>query len=415
MILPSHNLCQFSRYKIKLLIMKKFFAVLAIALIFSFSTGIAQNRSITFIDKPFAELLSLAKSQDRMIFLDAYTTWCGPCKWMAANMFTNDSVADYYNKTFICAHFDMEKGEGIELARTYQVRAYPTLLFINAAGEMVHKRVGAPQKVGDYLEMGAVALTPGEGFSAYMKRFQEGNRDPKFMVNYLERLQGAYMPITEPLNSYFATQQESDLLSRPNWNIIYRYVTEMDSKEFGFLLHHQKEYSALYTSDSVSSKIFNVYIQALTANIGSRSFSETGYGELQQKIRNSGFEGAEKVIFMGDLSRYQMKGETDKFINLAITGLDNFYSKDYAMLNRMANNFFQITTDTKNLEKAARWAIKSINLKSTSENNDTYANLMYKLGHKAEAIKYEERALEMAKKENVPTKVFESSLKKFRE
>jgi thiol-disulfide isomerase/thioredoxin len=395
--------------------MKKFFPVLTVILLFTCVTGFGQNRSITFIDKTFDELLSMAKSQDKMVFLDAYTSWCGPCKWMAANMFTNDSVADYYNKTFICAHFDMEKGQGIELAKAFQVRAYPTLLFINSSGEMVHMRVGAPQKVQDYLDMGSVALTPGEGFGAYMKKFREGDRDPQFMIKYLDRLQGAYLPVNEPLNQYFATQKESDLLSKPNWDIIFLYVTDIDSKEFGYLLRHQKEYEKLYTREQVNKKIFSVYSQALNTNARSRSYSDAGYDELQQKIRKSGYEGAEKVIFAGDLNRYQMKGETEKFISLAMTGTDKYFSDDYSLLNRMAASFLQITEDKKNLEQASGWAKKSIALKSTSENNDTYANLAFKLGKKDEAVKYEQRAIDQAKKENVPTAEFESSLKKFKE
>ena len=220
MVLPSHNLYHFERYPNKLSVMKIRFPFLFIALMFFFFSGVGQKQSITFIEKPWTDLLAQAKSQNKMIFLDAYTSWCGPCKWMAANMFTNDTIAAYYNKTFICAHFDMEKGEGVQLAQTYQVRAYPTLLFINQAGEMVHKRVGAPQKIQDYLDMGKIALTPGEGFNAYVKKFQDGERDPKFMMKYLDRLQGAYMPINEPLKQYFASQKESDLLSRANWEMI---------------------------------------------------------------------------------------------------------------------------------------------------------------------------------------------------
>ncbi len=395
--------------------MKKILPILTMILLFSWSTGLSQNRSIIFIEKPFSELLSMAKNQHKLIFLDAYTTWCGPCKWMAANIFTNDTVADYYNKTFICAHFDMEKGEGTAVAKAFQVRAYPSLLFIDSSGAMVHMRVGVAQKIQDYLDMGNVALTPGEGFNACLKKFQEGNRDPKFMIKFLERLQGAYLPVTEPLNLYFASQKESDLLNRANWDIIYEYTTDMDSKEFGFLLSHQKEYSKLYAKDSVNSKIYNVYLKAISASGRSRTFSEATFNELKQKIRNSGYEKAGMVIFDGEQNIHLMKGEMEKFINNAYTGIDLYYSGDYVKLNEIARAFFQTTSDKKNLEKAAMWAKKSIALKSTSQNNDTYANLMFKLGKKEEAIKFEKRAIEIANKENIPTKDYELSLKKFRE
>jgi thiol-disulfide isomerase/thioredoxin len=389
--------------------------VVTFILILLVLAGFGQNRSITFMEKPWEDLLREAKSQNKMIFLDAYTTWCGPCKWMAANMFTNDSIADYYNQSFICAHFDMEKGEGIQLAQKYQVKAYPTLLFINHTGEMVHKRVGAPQKVKDYLDMGIIALTPGEGFNAYMKKFQDGERDPAFIMKYLDRLQGAYMPVSEPLQQYFTTQTESELMNRANWNMIFQFVTDMDSREFNFLIKHQKEYSDLYTADSVSAKISDVYMQALSALARSRTYTDENYNQLKQKIRNSGFINAEQVIFAGDLNLYQMKSDMDKFIGLAYTGMDTYYGNDYMMLNRMAWNFFQIANEKKHLEKAADWAKKSIALKSTPENNDTYANLMFKLGNKGDAVKYEKIALELAKKEKVALKEYEDNLKKFQE
>jgi thiol-disulfide isomerase/thioredoxin len=395
--------------------MKHKLQLLTIILTLSCHQGFSQNRSIAFIEKPWSELLAQAASQNKMIFLDAYTSWCGPCKWMAANMFTNDTIADYYNKTFICAHFDMEKGEGVQLAQTYQVRAYPTLLFISPKGEMVHKRVGAPQKVQDYLDMGNIALTPGEGFNAYEKQFQAGNRDPKFIMKYLDRLQGAYMPINEPLKIYFASQKETDLLTRANWEMIYLYVSDMDSPQFDYLMKHQKEYEKLYTKDSVDTKIFTVYVQALASLSRSRSFTEESYNQLKQKIKASGYSGAGKVIFAGDLNLYQMKSEMDKFIDLAYSGLDTYYGNDYMMLNRMAWNFFQVSTEPKYLEKASGWAKKSIELNSTAENNDTYANLQFKLGNKAEAVKYGKTALDLAIREKIDQKEYEDNLKKYQE
>ncbi|MCX6267799.1 MAG: thioredoxin family protein [Bacteroidetes bacterium] len=389
--------------------------VLTVILTLAFFTGFSQNRSIKFIEKPWAEIVAQAKTQNKMIFLDAYTSWCGPCKWMAANMFTNDSIADFYNKTFICAHFDMEKGEGVGLAQTYQVRAYPTLLFINPAGEMVHQRVGAPQKVSDYLAMGTIALTPGEGFSAYAKKFRDGDRDPAFIMKYLDRLQGAYMPVTETLQQYFASQKDADLLSRANWEMMYQYVTDMDSREFTYLLKHQNEFERLYTKDSVNSKISGVFLQTLTNMSRSRTFSEENYNRIRMKIRGTGYSEAEKVIFTGDLSLYQTKSDLKKFIEVASSGLDQYYGDDYMTLNQMAWSFFQIATEQKDLMKAAEWEKKSIVLKSTAQNNDTYANLMFKLGNKSEAIKYETTAIELAARENVSTSDYEENLRKFSE
>ena len=86
--------------------MQKFILTLILIFTIIIPKGFSQNRSIKFVEKPWKELIAMAKQDNKMIFLDAFASWCGPCKWMAANMFTNDTVADYYNKTFICASIE---------------------------------------------------------------------------------------------------------------------------------------------------------------------------------------------------------------------------------------------------------------------------------------------------------------------
>ena len=61
------------------------------------SPGTAQNREIKFEQGNWAGILEKAKKENKIIYLDCYTTWCGPCKWMAKNVFTNDTAADFYN------------------------------------------------------------------------------------------------------------------------------------------------------------------------------------------------------------------------------------------------------------------------------------------------------------------------------
>src|ERR1035437_4011181 len=91
---------------------------------------------IKFEHGTFTEIKAKAKAENKLIFMDAYTSWCGPCKWMAKTVFTNDTVAGYCNEHFICVQFDMEVGEGIELAKQFMIRSYPTFIFADAQGNM---------------------------------------------------------------------------------------------------------------------------------------------------------------------------------------------------------------------------------------------------------------------------------------
>lgn len=86
---------------------------------------------------------ALAKESGKLIFIDAYTVWCGPCKRMAATTFKDKAVADYFNENFINLKVEMEKdADGPNLARQYRVVAYPTLLFIDGDGKLVKSALG---------------------------------------------------------------------------------------------------------------------------------------------------------------------------------------------------------------------------------------------------------------------------------
>lgn len=88
-----------------------------------------------------------------MIFLDAYASWCGPCKKMKRTTFADKSVADYYNKNFINVAIDMEKGEGPMLAERFLVEAYPTFVFIKSDGKVLGKTMGF-HNASEFLKLG---------------------------------------------------------------------------------------------------------------------------------------------------------------------------------------------------------------------------------------------------------------------
>ena len=100
----------------------------------------AQNAGINFLHgTTWTEAVAKAKAENKLIFIDFYTQWCGPCLNMAQTVFSLPTVGYYYNQTFINLKIDAEEGEGITLAKKYGVRSYPTYAFIDpATEEIVH-------------------------------------------------------------------------------------------------------------------------------------------------------------------------------------------------------------------------------------------------------------------------------------
>lgn len=98
--------------------------------------------SIEFYNSGWNDILEKARAQNKPIFLDIYATWCGPCKQLKKNTFSDEEVGKYFNTHFINAAFDAEKGEGLILAERYGIHSYPTMLFINPDGTVKETVIG---------------------------------------------------------------------------------------------------------------------------------------------------------------------------------------------------------------------------------------------------------------------------------
>jgi thioredoxin 1 len=111
------------------------------------------NEGIRFFEGDYYQAIKLAKNENKIVFIDFYATWCGPCKRLKSNTFSDKSVGTFYNQNFVNLYIDAEKGEGVTLAEKYNVKAYPTLIFTNQDGVVV-KRVEGYMNANAFLSMG---------------------------------------------------------------------------------------------------------------------------------------------------------------------------------------------------------------------------------------------------------------------
>lgn len=115
---------------------------------------------IKFIDEDWKLALKKAASEKKYIFVDAYTTWCGPCKMLKLTTFRNKKTAAFFNERFINVSIDMEKGQGPALAGKWGVQAYPTLIIFTPEGKPVIGTVGMI-KSEDLIKFGHEGLEKG--------------------------------------------------------------------------------------------------------------------------------------------------------------------------------------------------------------------------------------------------------------
>lgn len=100
------------------------------------------SKGTQFFKGTFAQALAKAKQENKKLMVDCYTLWCGPCRYMATNVFPNDTLGKFMNEHFVCMKLDMEHGEGPERNKTFHVKAYPTFIFFDADGKEMNRFEG---------------------------------------------------------------------------------------------------------------------------------------------------------------------------------------------------------------------------------------------------------------------------------
>ncbi|MDZ4682830.1 MAG: thioredoxin domain-containing protein [Saprospiraceae bacterium] len=360
------------------------FQILAVAAL------MAQQGGMKFTERAWSELLAKAKATDQIIFMDAYTTWCGPCKMMSKNVFTDKEVGDYYNANFINVKMDMEKGEGIDLASKYAVRAYPTLLFIDGDGAIVHRAVGY-HEASAFVELGKKAKDPSSRISGMKARFASGDRDPDFLQTYTQSLSDAMdSGVGDAADAYLATQ--SDWNTQENLQFIFQYVESADSKLFDHLIKNKAAFEQTFGKEVVMGKVEQLIAQkVLEGDQPDLKVADALYAKVYPEM-------AGEMSARFRMNYYQMTGDMNNFAQSAVAFFDKYPSKDMMQLNNVAWAFYESVTDKAMLKKAVGWAKASIKLDAQYFNSDTLAALYYKIGDKKKSKKAALAAIEIAKK-----------------
>jgi thiol-disulfide isomerase/thioredoxin len=212
----------------------------------------AQEGGMDFFHGTWSEALQKAKDQNRLIFVDAYASWCGPCKRMAATVFPDKKAGDFFNKNFVNLKIDMEKPENEEFALKFPVSSYPTLMIIDETGKLVIRDIGA-KDVDKLIEFGKKALSGNNKSVDFGKRYDAGERDPQFIHDYIVELNKARKPSLKVVNEYLRSAKPEHIVITEK--IIFEGATEADSKVFERMTEQIDKYKSMYTEEKVYAKV----------------------------------------------------------------------------------------------------------------------------------------------------------------
>lgn len=199
-----------------------------------------------------------AKAENKLIFLDCFTSWCGPCKKMARDVFPQEQVGAFMNSRYVNLKIDMESAYGAPLAKKLQIQAYPTFVIFNANAEEIGRFVGGCA-AEDFIK-NVEEKSKDNSSADLQQRWQNGDRDPEFLKTYLTTLNASYKgneandvaeAILDPQVETFASDSTLSM-------IFMRNITNPFSKAFTYTAKHPEALKATLGDMPVDMKIRNV-------------------------------------------------------------------------------------------------------------------------------------------------------------
>ncbi|AYZ13111.1 DUF255 domain-containing protein [Chryseobacterium arthrosphaerae] len=356
---------------------------------------LAWAQGIKFEDGNFASILAKAKKEKKLIFVDAYASWCGPCKLMVKNIFPLQSVGDYYNAHFINAKIDMEKGEGIDLAKKYNVKAFPTYLFIDGNGEAVHRTLGYVEEK-DFIQFAKDAEDPNRRLTSLKQQFEKGEKAPEFLKNL------AVLTIyNDPefagkvLNRYFG---QKAALDQEDVQLLLSGVQTKESPLYKIFQDKKEDIQKFLPADRYEKFDKNIKLNTVAKkayNADTKTWNDSYFMTETQKFLSK--EEADKILKRMKANRALKNKDIPAYEKLIMELYQDYSAASSEELNSLAWNFFENVSNKASLEKAIVWAQESVKKDQNYANTDTLANLYNKIGDKKNAKMWAEKSIEIAK------------------
>jgi len=367
--------------------------------IFAFQLGFSQQ-NIKFEDSDFNTILAKAKSEKKLIFLDAYAAWCGPCKLMERNVFTDANVADYYNKNFINAHFDMEKGEGPALAAKYGIRSYPTLMFLNAEGEVVGKELGY-LKTEDFLALGKKNNNPQLVNTNLKEEFLKGKLDQPTLLSFITLSAGKDPIIAKQASEKYFSNKKDKVFTPEEVNVLLNFTQSVDDANYKVFSGNKAAIVELLTEKNYTQ--FDNYLKLMKLVTSATDEKTNTIDDAKVLKEGEGLLPKEDLIKSLSIYKLNYYISHDNFPAYEKTALEYYKNPDdfnSSELLAAAGVFADHVSNPKSLQNAARWAEKVVMSSENFDSTSILAALYDKLGKKDEAKMFAGMAANFAKEEN---------------
>jgi thioredoxin-related protein len=388
--------------------------------------GIEFEHGLTWI-----QVRERAASEGKFIFVDAYATWCVPCKQMDAKVYNLSKVGDFINKHFLSIKLQLdtskEDNEDIKkwhetanfFASRYRISEMPTYLFFSPKGEIIHRGVGY-KNAEAFLRLSGEALDSKQQSYTLLSNYLNGIRNypdvattATFCMEQLKDTVLALRMAHDYMKNYLFKLPNERLYNDTTLFFISKFSQTSSDIGFQFVYKNRTKFKAAVASkdfvdDYLDFIIYKEYLRPLF--MGGKITSDTPdpnwemMGRSLNKKFGPNFSG--RNVLKAKVSWFKQKKDWSKVVQYSIEKVEKYgaaggFGEGFNLNNIAWDYVFLHSNDPLALQKAIRWMEDVIKKDSTASYCiDTYANLLYKTGKVKRALLWEQKALQIARETN---------------
>ncbi|GGB19542.1 thioredoxin family protein [Puia dinghuensis] len=373
-------------------------------------TAAKESKGIHFDhDLSWTAIQAKAKAEHKYILLDCFATWCGPCKYMRTVIFPQEESGNFFNPTFVSVEVQMDTtakdndhvkswyADAHDILTRYDIHAYPTYLIFSPDGRIVHRLLGSTQTAKAFIDRAKDAFDSSRQYYTQFREFEQGRRDSAFLRRLAEQSIDLYVikTGTPVFNAWAATQHS--LYTKEGMHLMEEFTNSSSDPGFAVFLHHPEEVNRVLGAGKAQRKVNDIlYREYVRPQLQEAGEGGPDWKTIQNAIAAKYPAQAAEVTARGKVGYYEGKRDWPHFQTAIVAYMQKYGAHATPNeLNNYAYTVFSNCPDMSCVADALEWSKRSFKDKPNAAYMDTYANILYKMGKKDQAIAWEQKAVSL--------------------
>ncbi len=314
----------------------------------------------------FGEAIEAAKSEGKLVFIDFYTQWCGPCKRMAKEVFPTQQVGDYMNANFVSIKIDAEAGEGPALAGKFGVKAYPTFVVVAPDGNVTGTFAGYKDS-GEFISKIETCRNPDLTPERVTARYEAGERSPEVVRAYAISIvdnsrdyMAAFHKAGKIIDDYFDSLTEEQRLKPENHFLFDTYTTGYNTPRVQFMIANRDRFDTSKSNDIAEQIKQQMTFEAnryFTTNVITDQASRQEYDKFKQNVEKVGLTS--KFANMFRFAEAHASMDVEAYVDFCDKNFDTLDTEEQGSLLAQLSKTFAPSTPEQ-IKKVSGFARKRL-------------------------------------------------------